>query len=125
MLANPGVCGGPESNFFSNFAGSLRSFNKQAQMARAAGLANYFTADELREALRELWRKAMRLMVERAPAATVLLEKTPSHALWMPEIDELFPRCRFIHLIRDSRAVVASLLAAGRDEWGSQWAPKA
>jgi hypothetical protein len=124
MLANPGVCGGPESNFFSNFAGAIRSFNKGARLPRAAGLANYFTADELRDALRDLWRRGMRPMVERCPGATILLEKTPSHALWMAEIDELFPQSRFIHLIRDSRSVVASLLAAGQSEWAGEWAPQ-
>src|SRR5688500_7965248 len=124
MLANPAVCGGPESNFFSCFAPALRSFHKGVNVPRHPGLANFWTLDAFREELRGLWRKTMRPIVDTAPGARILLEKTPSHALWMAEIDELLPRCRFIHLIRDSRAVVASNLAAGR-EWGGAWAPKA
>ncbi len=53
----------------------------------------------------------------------IFLEKTPSHALFIPEIKEVLPNARIIHLLRDPRDVVASLLAASRG-WGSNWAPR-
>jgi hypothetical protein len=42
--------------------------------------------------------------------------------LYIPEIKELLPDSRFIHLIRDCRDVVASLITASRS-WGASWAP--
>ena len=50
------------------------------------------------------------------------LEKTPSHALYIPEIKQLLPDSRFIHLVRDCRDVVASLMTASQG-WGASWAP--
>jgi hypothetical protein len=52
----------------------------------------------------------------------IFLEKTPGHALFIPEIVQLLPQARFIHILRDPRDVVASLLAA-HASWGSDWAP--
>jgi len=35
-------------------------------------------------------------------------EKTPGHALWLPQIRELFPRARVLFIVRDPRDVVVS-----------------
>ncbi len=43
-----------------------------------------------------------------ARQATVVGEKTPNHLLYMPTLQEFFPEARFIHLVRDPRAVVNS-----------------
>ncbi|MFC1452060.1 sulfotransferase [Verrucomicrobiota bacterium] len=44
------------------------------------------------------------------PAASRWGDKTPVNTLYMNEIRELFPRARFIHMLRDGRDVVRSLL---------------
>jgi hypothetical protein len=49
------------------------------------------------------------------------IEKTPNHVLAIPEIRELAPSSKFIHLIRDGRAVVASLYEATRTQHASLW----
>jgi hypothetical protein len=43
-------------------------------------------------------------------------EKTPAHARSLPKIRELFPRAKFVHLIRDGRDSVISI----RQRW---WSP--
>jgi len=43
-------------------------------------------------------------------------EKTPQHVFFIPTLRQWYPRCRIIHLIRDPRDVVASLL---RMPWAS------
>lgn len=48
----------------------------------------------------------------------VLLEKNPKHVLRIPFLDELFPLSRFLHIIRDGRDVVPSLMFRNR---GAQW----
>ena len=53
------------------------------------------------------------------------IEKTPNHVLFIPEIRRLVPSSRFIHLIRDGRAVVASLYEVTRTHphlWGESYA---
>jgi hypothetical protein len=42
--------------------------------------------------------------------ATRLAEKTPSNCLRLPFIHALFPDCRVLHVLRDGRAVVRSLM---------------
>jgi hypothetical protein len=37
-------------------------------------------------------------------------DKTPAYVRWMPLLHFLFPRCKFVHLIRDGRSVSLSLL---------------
>ena len=45
------------------------------------------------------------------PAATRWGDKTPVNTLYMSEIRKLFPRALFIHMLRDGRDVVCSLLS--------------
>src|SRR6185437_7113094 len=52
------------------------------------------------------------------------IEKTPDHALEMERILRLLPAARFIHVVRDSRGAVASMLSASKHAWG-RWAPSA
>lgn len=127
MLAHPGVRGGQESNFFMAFAGVLQTFHRGEQTSRKVGLANYWTEAALLDEIRGIWRKTMLPFVTEArddgSRAQLLVEKTPGHALVMNEIHAMLPDAKFIHVIRDSRAVVASMLAAGSSEWGQDWAP--
>jgi protein-tyrosine sulfotransferase len=49
-----------------------------------------------------------------APVGKRVAEKTPHNLLHTAELARLFPRARFIHVVRDGRAVTASLL---RQRW--------
>jgi hypothetical protein len=48
----------------------------------------------------------------------VLVEKNPKHVLRLPFLDALFPWARFVHVLRDGRDVVASLMFRNR---GTRW----
>ncbi|MEX0652873.1 MAG: sulfotransferase [Phycisphaeraceae bacterium] len=125
LLEHPAICGGQESHFFVRFGPVLRTIEKEqaaaSSDARAVGLLCYWQVDALQAELRGLWCRTMRPVIEQHPEASVLLEKSPAHALFIDEIRRLLPAARFIHLIRDSRAVTASILAAGRDGWVTRW----
>lgn len=56
------------------------------------------------------------------PGAEVVLEKTPGNIKKHKLIKQFFPDAKFLHLVRDPRAVAASLLAAKQEPWGN-WAP--
>lgn len=124
LLAHPAVCGGQESHFFATFGPVMRKWQAQSTSHRGAGLVAYFTAEQFHGRLLDWWNQTFRQLVEQKPTARVLLEKTPEHAKFVPEILQLLPHARFIHMVRDSRSVVASLLAASRSEWGRHWAPR-
>lgn len=53
------------------------------------------------------------------------IEKTPNHCQFIPEIVQMLPNCRIIHIIRDPRDVVSSMLAASKTSIGADWAQKA
>lgn len=50
------------------------------------------------------------------PAAKVWGDQSPIHALYMPDILRIFPRVKFLHLLRDGRDVVASKVVKNVDE---------
>jgi hypothetical protein len=123
LLADPRCCGGQESHFFATFGRVLRDFDRKASLERRHGLACYWRRDALVEEIAALWRKTVAGVVAAAPAAVRLVEKTPDHALWLDVIAQVIPGARVVHVVRDSRAVCASLLAASREAWGRGWAP--
>ncbi len=124
LLADPRCCGGQESHFFASFGPALRDFDRKRGMERPHGLACYWTRAQLVAQLRVLWMDAMGGVVRAATDAERLVEKTPDHALWLDVIAEVLPQARVVHVVRDSRAVCASLLAAARAPWGRGWAPR-
>jgi hypothetical protein len=124
LLADPRFCGGQESHFFVSFGRVLRDFDQKRDLPRSHGLSHYWSREDLVSTLRGLWLRTVAPVVAAAPDASVLVEKTPDHARCLDVVREIVPGARVVHVIRDSRAVVASLLAAGRAPWGEAWAPK-
>jgi hypothetical protein len=54
-----------------------------------------------------------------APAPDVLLEKNPKHVIRIPFLAALFPHGKFIHILRDGRDTVCSLMFRNRGpRWG-------
>lgn len=124
VLAHPACCGGQESHALCSFSRIVEDFDRKIAMPRPHGLGAYLRREELLEALRDLWMRIMVPIVAASPEATCLVEKTPDHAVHLDLAAELFPRLRVIHMVRDARAVVASLLEASRRPWGREWAPR-
>jgi len=124
LLADPRACGGQESHFFASFGRALRDFDRKRGLERPHGLACYWTRAELVARIRSLWNELAERAARSRPDAVLLVEKTPDHAVWLDVVAEVLPEARVVHVVRDSRAVTASLLAAGRASWGRDWAPK-
>ncbi|MFM7260537.1 MAG: sulfotransferase family protein, partial [bacterium] len=114
LLQDRRLVGGQESHFLKTFGASLRAFDEQRGRPRPTGLACYWRRAELVDELQRLWRKTFEPMVALRPEARLLVEKTPDHALWLDVAREVVPGARVLHIVRDSRAVVASLLAASK-----------
>jgi hypothetical protein len=132
----PGVAMPAETHFFSEFLPGLlarRSF-PLAGAELADELARFCARDNARGLGLEPGQVTAVLGGQaRSPAelfcalvsalagpAELLGEKTPDHLLWWPLIDSLMPEVRFVAVVRDPRAVVASALATPWGEGG--WA---
>jgi hypothetical protein len=125
MLAeHPKVRTGQESHVFNYLAPLLERWREDLEHGgkRPAGLGCYLREEEFLAALRGFSEELLRPLVGDLGDGEVFVEKTPSHARRLPTIRELLPEVRVIHLVRDPRDVVASLLAASRT-WAEGWAP--
>lgn len=126
LATHPYVRTGQESHVFSYIVPQLRLWRQQlegtADGRGGVGLPCYMSQNEFDSLVREYTLKLLEPMIRDLDDGEIFVEKTPSHALFMTEIDNLLPHCRFIHVLRDPRDVCASLLAANK-AWGKQWAP--
>lgn len=132
LASHPRVRTGQESDLFSKYLGPLvRTWRAQVQAELSeetasgrggVGLPCYLTEAEYLESLGRHLADLLETVTAGLGPEDLFLEKTPDHAEFIAEIKLLLPRSRFIHLIRDPRDVVASMLDASRG-WGKAWAP--
>lgn len=120
LLQHEHICGGQESNFFLIFIHALQSV-KRNNDNRGVGLSYYLSSSQIDNLIRHCWEYTFSEIYEDNDGK-ILLEKSPCHAMFLDDIAEVLPNAKFIHIIRDSRAVVASLIAANKT-WGAKWAP--
>ena len=128
LAGHPNVRTGQESDVFDIYVGpQLRAWRRELEPSSSGrggvGLACYFDDPTFSAILSRYARELLEPMVGGLRAGEIFVEKTPSHALFIPEIVELFPNTRFVHVLRDARDTVASLLGAARS-WGKNWAPR-
>ena len=128
LACHPLIKTGQESDVFDSYIGPmLRTWNRDLYEPidgrGGLGMACYLSEKDFIESLRRFMLDLIVPMVSGLGDCQLFVEKTPSHALYISEISQLLPDTRFIHMYRDPRDVVASLVAAGRS-WGSKWAPK-
>jgi hypothetical protein len=123
LSASPDVATANETHLFSSFFQSLFKSWKtfEGAPARAIGLNQLMSEDIYLEIVREFASKILAKILSQKPGASIILEKTPDHIMFWRDILVLFPTASFLHLIRDPRAVVASLCAAS-EGWGADWA---
>ncbi|UCC29806.1 MAG: sulfotransferase [Phycisphaerales bacterium] len=117
---------GQESNVFQYAGPLLRRWHaegRQADGRGGVGLGCYFEEQEFLQLLKGFLRELLQPMIGKLNPGMLFVEKTPQHAVFLPEIIELLPACRIIHMVRDPRDVVASMLAVSRS-WGRGWAPR-
>jgi hypothetical protein len=69
---------------------------------------------EFQEHLRSMAHHAYGRVLSTRPNATHVLDKHPNYALHIPLINRLFPSSKVVHIIRDGREVVVSMMSAKR-----------
>lgn len=128
LAAHPLIETGQESRLFEYIGSQYRQWREDKVSPEltgrgGTGLACYLTEREFLEIQRNYLASILSHIFKRVPPGRIFLEKTPRHALFIPEIHELLPEAKIIHMVRDPRDVVASLLAAAKG-WGRAWAPR-
>jgi hypothetical protein len=130
LASHSQIRSGEESHFFDMYIGpQLRNWEFQfknlssVEGGHLVGPPAYFGEEEFVRIVKNCLLQLLDPLVKQLQPGELFVEKTPSHALFIPEIKQMLPASRIIHIIRDPRDVVASLLAAAQT-WGSNWAPE-
>lgn len=114
--AHTAVCTTVELTLFIYTNRWLFRWNKEAADIREdrwhIGLPMIWTEEEFYGFLHEFLGRAYNKVLANNPQATHILDKHPTNAAFVEEIDALMPNARFIHIIRDGRDVAASMVAA-------------
>ena len=95
----------------------------RSSQVRSVGLSHVLSGHEFYELCRNFAVSVVTKIQERRPGAQVVMEKDPGNILRGELILRLFPDAYFLHVVRDPRSVVSSLLAAWSG-WGKSWAPR-
>ena len=127
--AHPAIATSQETDLFSRYVASWREVWQEQlpddparwQAARHKGLPAVLNESDVDDLLAGVIERVQSATLALKPGATVLLDKVPGNAFEGDLILRYVPDARFIHLIRDGRDVVCSLLRAGRG-WGRTWA---
>jgi hypothetical protein len=93
-----------------------------AGLSSGAGLVSLLGRDELRGWMSDLVARSRRAALAARPGSSRLLEKTPGNARQLELIRQVVPGARFVHIVRDPRRAIASMLEKSRRPFG-EWAP--
>jgi hypothetical protein len=116
VTAHPAVSAvGSETHLFSHGIAPLAERFHHAALGSAQVGSTFIERDALLDALRDFCDTVFAPMIE--PGKERLAERTPLHALHTGLIADIYPDARIVHIIRDGRDVVRSLLA---QQWGPE-----
>jgi hypothetical protein len=120
IASHPEIHTGPETQFFGAY-GPVEQEYVRVKDGRC-GISEYLSKEAFYDLLAESFWRVVSALPEPEHPPRLFLEKSPYHCVFAPLILKVFPRARFLHLIRDARAVVASMLRISKS-WGESWAP--
>ena len=120
LASHPAIYTGTETHFFVCFSRFEETFKRP--YALNIGPSAYFNKNEFYKFIRMLFWCLISKLPSPKTEPKYFLERTPHHCDHAEFILNTFTNARFIHLIRDGRMVVASLLRISKT-WGTNWAP--
>lgn len=128
LSSHPNVFTGQETHIFGSYFGSaIKSWQRHSLPNKTGrvgvGLPCYLKKNQFKDKLRKLIIESLFSVSGKLNDRQIFIEKTPRHALFIPEIQFLFPKSKFIILFRNPLDTCRSLLHAGKG-WGKSWAPK-
>lgn len=125
LAQHPRVATDRETQLFTQYVERLWDrWNEElseAEKGTTNGLSRVLTEDEFRAAIRAFCDQVFLKLGEGSPEGSIVLEKSPEHALHAETILGVYPDAWFLHIIRDPRAVANSFRHAAERWW--TWAP--
>lgn len=115
VSSHPNLAGAPESHLFNLYLAPF--FKKHDRDWLAEWIPVGYRHKSLRQFTDNIF--AYRLLEEQKSR---IVEKTPTHRLYIKQIKALYPKAKFIHIIRDGRDVAVSLFQSFTPIF--DWAPK-
>lgn len=112
---HPEIYTGTETWFFAAFASAEKVF--AVPRDRRIGLPEYWRPREFYDVVGALFRRTISALPPPPRVPRYFLEKTNLHCHHAGFILKVFPAARFLHVLRDGRAVVASLRRAAGTWW--------
>lgn len=123
LAQHPRIATSRETHIFSRYLGQLlASYDADAKRETRRGVTLHLSRDEMLDVCALACERLMTKIADQIPGSDVLLQKIPDVGGDAALVHALFPAARFVHVIRDPRAVVASL-RAGAAGWAKDWAP--
>lgn len=123
LAQHPAIASSQETHLFSRYIARLfDGWNYEKETNQTTGLCSILSEKDFYQICRDMSDNILERIHSEKPYATVILEKTPDQVFCIDLILRLYPNAIIINVIRDPRAVVASLLAASKS-WGRSWAP--
>jgi Sulfotransferase family len=125
LSRSPRIATANETNLFLSYTASLFSgWDLHRNNVRRVGVDKLMNEEEYIDLVRDFVCNVMVRIADRKPEAGIILEKSPGHLLYWRDIVKVFPDAFFLHIVRDPRSVVSSVVAAARNGWGLSWAPR-
>ena len=103
---HPDIIGGPEFLHLPDIA----KLRKQLFTSTSRGWLDVYCTNEQIDAQLRALLKSLLERVRAGQESRIISEKTPQNVFAFSDIAELYPGARFINVVRDPRAIVASLL---------------
>ncbi|NIK12507.1 sulfotransferase family protein [Alkalibacillus almallahensis] len=105
LNAHPEMCSGPEFKLLPNLINGYKQLGRMVDIRKSY----YLDDSKLNESYRALINTFFENFLEQNNASRVV-EKTPHNVLIMQELANILPDSKFIHIVRDGRDVVSSLI---------------
>jgi|SRR5580658_918800 hypothetical protein len=121
---HPGIATVRETHLFDRYLSDLYArWEGEALKPGRDGLRILLDEAALDQLCRQFADGVLARIASTKPAATLVLEKTASQ-IWSSRLmRRLYPEAFFIHIVRDPRAVAASMLAYARESWADEGEP--
>lgn len=110
MDSHPDICGTPEFHHLPDIIRLRQQLYNSINSELIDLICSYEDVDSC---ICSLIESLLLPMADRY-GCRFLSEKTPNNVLVFPELVNLFPGAHFIHVVRDPRAVIASMLQVGK-----------
>ena len=127
LCQHPKVVTSQETHLFSNYVRHMyqqwQAENSATGELRSVGLPTLLDEKEFLDGLKAFTDTVLKKIESLNPDCEIILEKTPQHVFDVELIRLLYPESYFVHVVRDPRAVCASLKSAA-SSWGKSWAPQ-